>query len=46
MVINVLLPSQGDQTQSQEWKHRLEERQREDQKLRKEGGLEIDEGKH
>eukprot|EP00967_Tisochrysis_lutea_P134088 scaffold236331_cov19-Tisochrysis_lutea.AAC.2 len=37
MVPSVVLTT-GDQTQSQEWKHRLEERQRQDQRLRKEGG--------
>ncbi|KAF5842676.1 hypothetical protein DUNSADRAFT_5752 [Dunaliella salina] len=37
---------QGDQTQSQEWKHKLEERQRADQRLRKEGGAQVDDGHH
>jgi hypothetical protein len=35
---------QGDQTLSQDWKHQLEERQRNDQKLRKEGGADVDVG--
>eukprot|EP00197_Chlamydomonas_leiostraca_P011325 CAMPEP_0202866844 /NCGR_PEP_ID=MMETSP1391-20130828/8390_1 /ASSEMBLY_ACC=CAM_ASM_000867 /TAXON_ID=1034604 /ORGANISM="Chlamydomonas leiostraca, Strain SAG 11-49" /LENGTH=389 /DNA_ID=CAMNT_0049546831 /DNA_START=100 /DNA_END=1269 /DNA_ORIENTATION=+ len=35
---DVVYLKQGDQTQSQEWKHTLEEQQRHDRKLRKDGG--------
>lgn len=36
---DVVFLSQGDQVQSQEWKHTLEEQQRKDRKLRKEAGV-------
>ncbi|KXZ42668.1 hypothetical protein GPECTOR_125g501 [Gonium pectorale] len=35
---DVVFLARGDQIQSQEWKHTLEERQRKDRKLRHEGG--------